>query len=65
MTDLATSETLATLAPDGAHVVSESGIASHADLVRLAAFGIRTFLVGESLMRSADVAAATKALLNG
>ena len=65
VTDLATTERLVGLAPAGALLVSESGINSHADLLRLANCGVRTFLVGESLMRQADVTAATKALLNG
>ena len=43
-------------------VVSESGIGSHADLVRLGAAGVRAVLVGESLMRSPDVGAALDAL---
>ena len=65
VTDLATTERLVGLAPEGTLLVSESGIDSHADLLRLAKCGVRTFLVGESLMRQADVTAATKALLNG
>lgn len=62
-TDLATTERLATLAPEGALLVSESGINSHADCERLAAVGVRCFLVGESLMRQPDVARATRDLL--
>ena len=65
VTDIGTTERLAPLAPEGTLLVSESGINSHADLLRLAPCGARTFLVGESLMRQADVAAATRALLHG
>ena len=65
VTDIGTTERLAPLAPEGTLLVSESGINSHADLLRLAPCGARTFLVGESLMREADVAAATRALLHG
>ena len=65
VTDLATTERLALLAPAGSLLVSESGISSHADLQRLAGHGIRTFLVGESLMRQADIAVATQLLLTG
>jgi len=61
--DLANTETLARLAPEGALLVTESGIFTSADVERLAACGARAMLVGESLMRQADVAAATRNLL--
>jgi indole-3-glycerol phosphate synthase len=64
-TDLATTERLAPLAPGGTLLVGESGINSHADCQRLAAAGVRTILVGESLMRQDNVEAATRALLEG
>jgi indole-3-glycerol phosphate synthase len=63
-TSLEMTARLAALAPASALLVSESGIASHADLVRLAGYGAKAFLVGESLMRRQDVEAATKSLLN-
>ncbi len=65
VTDLATTERLVGLAPEGTLLISESGINAHADLLRLAKCGVRTFLVGESLMRQTDVAAATQVLLKG
>lgn len=65
VTDLGTTERLAPLAPEGTLLVAESGINNHADLLRLAKCGARTFLVGESLMRQADVEAATRVLIAG
>jgi indole-3-glycerol phosphate synthase len=62
-TTLATCEKLARLVPAGRVVIGESGIFTPEDLARLAKAGISTVLVGESLMRQRDVAAATRALI--
>ncbi len=62
-TALSTCERLAPLVPAGHVIVGESGIFEADDLARLAEGGISAFLVGESLMRQSDVAAATRALL--
>ncbi len=65
VTDIATTERLVGMIPEGYVAVSESGINSHADCQRLSGHGVRCFLVGESLMRQSDVTIATRALLTG
>jgi len=64
VTDIGTAIRLKPLIPAGIHVVAESGLSSPADLMRLAAAGISSYLIGESLMRADDVEAATHALLS-
>lgn len=61
--DLATTEQLAPMAPKDRLLVAESGLFVPADLARMQKAGASIFLVGESLMRQADVTAATRALL--
>ena len=60
---LDTTRQLARFVPEGRLIVSESGLHTPADLAELARYGARCFLIGESLMRQDDVAAATRAIL--
>ena len=60
---LETSERLSKLVPRHKLLIGESGISNPYDLKRLAASNIKTFLIGESLMRQNDVAKATRDLL--
>jgi len=62
-TTLATTERLAPMIPKDRIIVAESGLFEPGDLARLAKVGASTFLIGESLMRQDDVAAATRAIL--
>ena len=61
-TDLATTERLLPLIPAGYFVVAESGITCRADVLRLQQAGAKGFLVGESLMREADIGAKLREL---
>lgn len=60
---LDTTRRLARLVPEDRMIVAESGLYTPADLADLAKYSARSFLIGESLMRQEDVAAATRAIL--
>ncbi|MBD1399793.1 indole-3-glycerol phosphate synthase TrpC [Pelovirga terrestris] len=62
-TDLGITESLAALVPEAQLAVAESGITSRADIERLQAAGARAFLIGETLMREADIAGKLRELL--
>jgi len=62
-TDLGVTLRLAPMIPAETLAVAESGLSTAADLEQLAEVGVTTFLIGESLMREADVAAATARLI--
>jgi indole-3-glycerol phosphate synthase len=63
--DFARTYELVGRAPEGCTFVAESGLRDHADLTAMADHGVRCFLVGETLMRQADVETATRTLLTG
>jgi indole-3-glycerol phosphate synthase len=65
LTTLETTESLAPRVPRDRIVIAESGITGPSDIGRLARLGVNAFLVGESLLRQPDVAAATRALIGG
>ncbi len=62
-TDTSVTMRLAPLIPNETLVIAESGLSTREDLDKLAEIGVTTFLIGESLMRQDDVAAATRALI--
>ncbi|WP_294532500.1 indole-3-glycerol phosphate synthase TrpC [uncultured Rhodoblastus sp.] len=62
---LETCEKLAARAGKDRRIVAESGIETHADIVRLRNSGVNIFLVGESLMRQSNVEQAARSLLTG
>jgi indole-3-glycerol phosphate synthase len=61
-TDLVVTRRLAPQVPTSALIVSESGIFSYEEIRRLEEVGVHAFLVGESLMREADVGLALRRL---
>ena len=63
-TTLDTTRKLSKLVPIDRMIVCESGLATSADLADMARYGARSFLIGETLMRSDDVTAATRAILS-
>jgi indole-3-glycerol phosphate synthase len=65
VTSLETTERLSTLCSPDRFLISESGIKTHEDIVRLQKVCVQGFLVGESLMREADVTLAVRKLLGG
>jgi indole-3-glycerol phosphate synthase len=62
-TTLDTTRTLSKLVPADRMIVCESGLNTPEELADMARYGARSFLIGESLMRQKDVAAATRQLL--
>ena len=64
VTSLDTTKRLSKMVAEDCTIISESGLSTPADLAEIARYGTRIFLIGESLMRQDDVAAATRSLLH-
>ncbi|MER2509027.1 indole-3-glycerol phosphate synthase TrpC [Amaricoccus sp.] len=64
-TDITVTRKLARGVPADRLIISESGLGNRKDLAQLASFGVRCFLIGETLMREENVEAATRELLRG
>ena len=62
-TSLDVTRGLAKLVPADRMIISESGLSTPDDLGEMARYGVRSFLIGESLMRAPDVESATRTLL--
>ncbi|MWD28807.1 indole-3-glycerol phosphate synthase TrpC [Aquicoccus sp. SCR17] len=62
-TSLDVTRKLAKLVPQDGLIVSESGLSGPDDLAEMARYGVRAFLIGETLMRQSDVATATRSLI--
>jgi indole-3-glycerol phosphate synthase len=62
--DIQTTLRLMGLAEEGTPIVSESGIRTHDDILRLGRAGVKAILVGEKFMRAPDIAAAVRELMD-
>lgn len=63
-TDLGTTARLMSLLDEGTPVVAESGLRTRADVQRMIRLGVKALLIGETFMRSDDVAAKVSELMN-
>ena len=62
-TTLSTTRDLSRMVPKGRLIISESGLTSQENLTDMATFGVRCFLIGESLMKKENVRQATQHIL--
>lgn len=61
--DLDRTRALARFAPINHQIIAEGGLSAPADLAGLARYGVRSFVIGESLLLQSDIEAATRAIL--